>query len=153
MSPTRRPLRLTLSVYVGPIPLRVEPIFPLPIAASFAASRSLCVGSIRWAFFAISILCFTGTPVFAIFSHSHRNVIGSSTTPLPTMLMASSLKIPDGTDLSTKLCPSKCREWPAFGPPWNLATTGYLSARTSTILPFPSSPHWRPRTTSVFISE
>ena len=37
-SPIRIPFRPVLSIYVGPIPLRVEPIFAFPFAASEAAS-------------------------------------------------------------------------------------------------------------------
>src|SRR6476646_2116229 len=37
--------------------------------------------------------------------------------------------------------------WPALFPPWKRATTSARSARRSTTLPLPSSPHCAPTTT------
>ena len=48
------PLRPVLSMYVGPIPFKVDPIFALPFEASEAASKSRCVGKIKCAFLEIT---------------------------------------------------------------------------------------------------
>src|SRR5690242_19825668 len=40
---------------------------------------------------------------------------------------------------------------PALWPPWKRATTSACSDNQSTILPFPSSPHWAPTTTTLAI--
>ena len=48
-SPTRMPFRPVLSMYVGPIPLRVDPILAFPLDASEAASNKRCVGKIKCA--------------------------------------------------------------------------------------------------------
>ena len=37
--------------------------------------------------------------------------------------------------------------WPALWPPWKRTTMSACSDNQSTILPFPSSPHWAPTTT------
>src|SRR6056297_602212 len=39
--------------------------------------------------------------------------------------------------------------WPALCPPWNRAITSARSLSQSTSLPFPSSPHWAPTTTTL----
>src|SRR6187200_2724759 len=44
------------------------------------------------------------------------------------------------------------RVWPALWPPWKRATMSACSDNQSTILPFPSSPHWAPTTTTLAIS-
>src|SRR6204780_500490 len=44
------------------------------------------------------------------------------------------------------------RVWPALGPPWKATTMSACSDNQSTILPFPSSPHWAPTTTTLAIS-
>ena len=54
ISPTRNPWREILSVYVGPIPFKVEPIFASPFAFSYAASNKRWVGKMIDAFFEIS---------------------------------------------------------------------------------------------------
>src|ERR1700761_5937486 len=41
--------------------------------------------------------------------------------------------------------------WPALWPPWKRTTTSACSDNQSTILPFPSSPHWAPTTTTLAI--
>src|ERR1700751_587696 len=43
------------------------------------------------------------------------------------------------------------RVWPALWAPWKRATTAACSDNQSTILPFPSSPHWAPTTTTLAI--
>src|SRR5580692_4130276 len=40
------------------------------------------------------------------------------------------------------------RVWPALWPPWKRTTMSACSDNQSTILPFPSSPHWAPTTTT-----
>ena len=55
--------------------------------------------------------------------------------------MVSSWNIPEGIVCKTCFFPLKTSVCPALGPPWNLAMILYLEVRTSTILPFPSSPH------------
>src|SRR5580704_58150 len=42
--------------------------------------------------------------------------------------------------------------WPALWPPWKRTTISACSDNQSTILPFPSSPHWAPTTTTLAIS-
>src|ERR1019366_5149630 len=44
------------------------------------------------------------------------------------------------------------RVWPALWPPWKRTTMSACSDNQSTILPFPSSPHWAPTTTTLAIS-
>src|SRR5215470_5870286 len=39
--------------------------------------------------------------------------------------------------------------WPALCPPWKRTTMSACSDSQSTILPFPSSPHWEPTTTTL----
>ena len=46
-SPILNPFLPVLSIYVGPIPFNVEPIFFDPLDSSEAWSISLCVGSIK----------------------------------------------------------------------------------------------------------
>src|SRR5689334_22850508 len=41
------------------------------------------------------------------------------------------------------------RVWPALWPPWKRTTTSACSDNQSTILPFPSSPHCEPTTTTL----
>src|SRR5579864_6120316 len=41
---------------------------------------------------------------------------------------------------------------PALWPPWKRTTISACSDNQSTILPFPSSPHWAPTTTTLAIS-
>src|SRR5689334_18151954 len=41
--------------------------------------------------------------------------------------------------------------WPALWPPWKRTTISACSDSQSTILPFPSSPHWAPTTTTLAI--
>src|SRR5579863_6377498 len=43
--------------------------------------------------------------------------------------------------------------WPALWPPWKRTTISACSDNQSTILPFPSSPHWAPTTTTFPISQ
>src|SRR5215207_4242076 len=43
--------------------------------------------------------------------------------------------------------PSRTIVWPALLPPWKRTTTSARSARRSTTLPLPSSPHWAPTMT------
>src|ERR1700745_2954583 len=43
--------------------------------------------------------------------------------------------------------------WPALWPPWKRTTMSACSDNQSTILPFPSSPHWAPTTTTLAISK
>src|SRR5471030_706450 len=42
--------------------------------------------------------------------------------------------------------------WPALWPPWKRTTMSACSDSQSTILPFPSSPHWAPTTTTLAIA-
>src|SRR5215467_8334608 len=43
------------------------------------------------------------------------------------------------------------RVWPALCPPWKRTTMSACYDNQSTILPFPSSPHWAPTTTTLAI--
>src|SRR3954453_16799137 len=42
--------------------------------------------------------------------------------------------------------------WPALWPPWKRTKMSACSDSQSTILPFPSSPHWAPTTTTLAIT-
>src|SRR3546814_18318040 len=55
--------------------------------------------------------------------------------------------MPEGISRSMVLLPLIHKVWPALWPPWNRTTPCADSARQSTILPFPSSPHWVPMIT------
>src|SRR5271165_6463047 len=57
--------------------------------------------------------------------------------------------IPDGSRASLNTLPSMTRVCPALWPPWNRTTTSAPTDSQSTILPFPSSPHWAPTTTTL----
>src|SRR5207244_9743178 len=80
-------------------------------------------------------------------SSSVKKVSGSSTTPLPTTHTAPWM-IPDGIWCSTNSPAPVSTVWPALAPPWYRTTRSARSARTSTIFPLPSSPHWAPTTTT-----
>ena len=79
-------------------------------------------------------------------STSSSSASGSTTTPLPITEMPSGQKIPEGTRCSLKVPPGFITVCPALLPPEKRAVTWAFSARTSTILPLPSSPHWPPST-------
>ena len=87
-------------------------------------------------------------PLAANASASCWNSTGSSTTPLPMILILPPWKIPDGIERSTYFSPLNSSVWPAFGPPWKRVMTSYFGVRTSTTLPLPSSPHCNPNNTS-----
>src|SRR5438034_7449704 len=59
--------------------------------------------------------------------------------------------IPDGIWCSTNSPAPVSTVWPALAPPWYRTTRSARSARTSTILPLPSSPHWAPTTTTHWV--
>src|SRR5271165_5392469 len=59
--------------------------------------------------------------------------------------------MPDGSSASLYVLPSITSVWPALWPPWNRTTTSAPTDSQSTILPFPSSPHWAPTTTTLAI--
>src|SRR5207253_1476648 len=80
-------------------------------------------------------------------SSSVKNVSGSSTTPFPASHTAPWM-IPDGIWCSTNSPAPVSTVWPALAPPWYRTTRSARSARTSTIFPLPSSPHWAPTTTT-----
>ena len=88
ISPIRKPLRPVLSIYVGPIPFKVEPILFLPFAASLAASNNRCDGKIKCALVLISNFDLTSTPNFNKASISFLKITGSITTPFPITLIA-----------------------------------------------------------------
>ena len=106
---------------------------------------------IKCAFFDILSTFLIAIPCFSKSRASSVNKIGSSTTPLPITFTWWFWKMPDGMERSTTFLPSNTRVWPAFGPPWNRATTSYRGVSTSTTFPFPSSPHCKPKRTSTFI--
>src|SRR5207247_5289474 len=56
--------------------------------------------------------------------------------------------MPEGIWCSTNSPAPVFTVWPAFAPPWYRTTRSALSASTSTIFPFPSSPHCAPTTTT-----
>src|SRR5512147_547113 len=58
--------------------------------------------------------------------------------------------MPEGTRCSTVFLPAMTSVCPALCPPWNRTTPCAWSVSQSTTLPFPSSPHWVPTTTTFF---
>ena len=132
------------------MPFPVVPTLLFPFAASSAASKMRCVGMMRCAFLEICRRLFSSCPLRSKSFASSMKRSGARTTPLPIILIFPPWKMPEGMLLRTYFCPSNSRVCPAFGPPWNLATTSYLGVITSTTFPFPSSPHCSPRRTSTF---
>src|SRR5271166_5324158 len=59
--------------------------------------------------------------------------------------------MPEGRSASLNTFPSMTSVCPALWPPWKRTTTSAPSESQSTILPFPSSPHWAPTTTTLAI--
>src|SRR6185312_5317488 len=92
----------------------------------------------------------TATPRLRRRSTSSRNAMGSRTAPLPMTPLQPGRSTPQGTSWRTNFWPLAITVWPALWPPEYRATAENRSLRTSTILPFPSSPHWAPSTTAVF---
>ena len=86
-SPTLKALRPVLSMYAGPIPLRVEPILLSPFESSDALSSARCVGTIILVRAEINKFLRTSIPNAATASHSLFKVTGSSTTPPPIILI------------------------------------------------------------------
>src|SRR3954454_25398309 len=57
--------------------------------------------------------------------------------------------MPDGISCSAVFTPLITSVWPALWPPWKRTTACAWSVSQSTTLPFPSSPHWVPTTTTL----
>src|SRR5919204_5538556 len=77
---------------------------------------------------------------------------GSTTTPLPMTHSLPGYRIPLGIRWKAHFWPSRTIVWPALLPPWKRTTMSACSARRSTTLPLPSSPHWTPTITMPGIS-
>src|SRR5947208_1189788 len=129
------------------MPRPVVPIFSL---ASRARSSSLWNGRVKCARSDTYSLCWVRMPRWLNASSSVNSVSGSSTTPLPTRQIAPWI-IPEGIWWSTNSPAAVCTVCPALAPPWYRTTRSARSARTSTILPLPSSPHWAPTTTTHWV--
>src|ERR1700744_4728524 len=56
---------------------------------------------------------------------------------------------PEGSSDNLKVVSPITSVWPALWPPWKRTTTSASTESQSTILPFPSSPHWAPTTTTL----
>ena len=87
------------------------------------------------------------TPDAVSRSISARNVIGSTTTPLPITGTTWSYNTPDGMSCRANRCPLTTSVWPALWPPWYRTTSAISLAMVSVTLPLPSSPHCVPTTT------
>ena len=89
----------------------------------------------------------TSTPRPRSPSISSVSTRGSMTTPLPMMQALPGYRIPLGIRWKAHFSPSRTMVWPALLPPWKRTTMSAFSARRSTTLPLPSSPHWAPTMT------
>src|SRR4029453_11535351 len=89
----------------------------------------------------------TSTPRARRPSSSSVSTRGSTTTPLPMMHVLPGERIPLGTRWNANFSSPLTIVWPALLPPWKRTTTSACSARRSTTLPLPSSPHWAPTIT------
>src|SRR5262245_48106457 len=67
--------------------------------------------------------------------------------------MTPGCRMPDGMRCSTVFRPPMTSVWPALWPPWKRTTPWAWSVSQSTTLPFPSSPHWVPMTTTLLAIE
>ena len=97
------------------MPVPVVPIFAPPVARSLAESSRRCVGRMRWALRDILRRFFRSVPEASRARASSVKSTGSSTTPLPMMLVCPCWKIPEGIERSTYFLPSNSRVWPALG--------------------------------------
>src|SRR5690348_14705266 len=131
------------------MPLPVVPIFCSPRASSRALSSRAWIGSTSGVASEIFRRSRTLMPAFSTFSISRSRSGHDSTTPLPIRHATPSRMIPDGIRLSAIFWPLMTSVCPALWPPWKRTTACTLSVSRSTTLPFPSSPHWAPMTTTV----
>src|SRR5579871_5780728 len=134
------------------MPRRVVPIRSAALADSRMASSSRCSGRISVAFSAMRR--FSGvTLTFWVFRCliSSSKACGSSTTPLPITDSLPGRTTPEGSSESLYVVPLMTSVCPALCPPWKRTTMSACSDNQSTILPFPSSPHWAPTTTTLAI--
>ena len=88
------------------------------------------------------------TPRARSASISATSTDGSSTTPLPMTQVFPAWRMPLGMRVRIVFSPPTTRVCPALFPPWNRTTTWACWVSRSTTLPFPSSPHWAPTTTT-----
>src|SRR3954469_8385284 len=86
-------------------------------------------------------------------SISENSVSTSRTTPLPIAQRTPGCSIPLGIWCNTNDLSAMWTVCPALAPPWYRTTQSARSARTSTSLPLPSSPHCAPTTTIVRVLE
>ena len=93
------------------------------------------------------MMCLVDKPSFSNCSISFNNTNGLQTTPGPMIQVASSCKTPLGNKCNTCFLPFTMTVCPALSPPWKRTIISAFSAKTSTIFPLPSSPHWVPTTT------
>src|SRR5258705_1376085 len=136
------------------MPGRVVAIAVTAFEVSRSASSSRCSGRISVTFSATRRLAgLTATPCPFSFATSSRKACGSNTTPLPITASFDGRKTPEGNSASLYVSPLMTSVWPALWPPWKRTTMSACSDNQSTILPFPSSPHWAPTTTTLAISQ
>src|SRR3990172_5181445 len=127
------------------MPRRVVPAAMPPFAFSSRSSIVLCHGITRCARSLIRRLS-TEYPRARRASSSSTSCPGSTTTPLPITFSTPRRMIPLGRRRKANCSSPTCTVWPAFAPPLNRTTRSDSSARTSTILPLPSSPNCGPTT-------
>src|ERR1700753_1980683 len=136
------------------MPRRVVPIAVIALEDSRSASSSRCSGRISVTFSAIRKFSGpTATPWLFSLVTSSRNACGSTTTPLPFTESFDGRNTPDCSRASLSGWPLITWVWPALLSPWKRTTMSACSDNQSTILPFPSSPHWAPTTTTLAISQ
>src|SRR5215831_5520776 len=87
------------------------------------------------------------TPRSRSCSISRTSTRGSATTPLPMMQATCGWRMPLGMSWNLNSPCSVTTVCPALLPPWALITMSACSARKSTSLPLPSSPHCPPTIT------
>src|SRR5690349_1352673 len=131
------------------MPLPVVPILASPRAFSRAWSSRAWTGSTSGVASEIFRRSRTFMPAFSTFSISRSRSGTLSTTPLPIRQATPSRMIPEGIRFSAIFWPLITSVWPALWPPWKRTTAWTLSVSRSTTLPFPSSPHCAPMTTTV----
>ena len=116
-SPTRMPVRRTLSAIAGPMPFRVVPMRESPRADSCAASIAWCHGKIRCARLETRNDD-VDTPRDSRDSTSRKSVGRSTTTPLPITGVTDPYSTPLGTSCSAYFWSPTTTGWPALWPPW-----------------------------------
>src|ERR1700693_4327984 len=104
---------------------------------------------IRWALLLTQRLSPISTPFLINVFFSSMKAAGSKTTPLPMIQVLPLWRMPDGIRWRTKVSWPTMTVCPALWPPALRTIIAAFLDKISTILPFTSSPHGAPTTTSV----